>query len=94
MKKYNYTQSLRQVFYKPNIIPMYGVLLVIIVTIMPIVPSTTSSSKLILPKAEFSQFEPLEFPTIFINGDGSVYINNLKVTWINTKHYYNPCISV
>lgn len=78
MEKYDSTKYLRQLFHKPNIIPMYGVLLAILYVMIPLnyIPATCYTGFL-LPEAEFSQFEPIEFPTIFINGDGSVYLNNL-----------------
>lgn len=78
MKNYDPTKYLRQLFHKPNIVPMYGVLLAILATVMPIIPNTTSSYNLRIPEAEFSQPEPLEFPTIFINREGTVCLNNLK----------------
>jgi len=81
MKKYDPTKSLKQMFHTPNVVPMYGVLLAILATIMPIVPNITSSSNLMVPEAEFSQFEPLDFPTIFINGEGSVCYDNLTKSY-------------
>lgn len=78
MEKYDPTKSLKQMFHRPNIVPMCGVLLAILFAIMSITPKTTSSYNLRIPEAEFSQREPLEFPTIFIDSYGDVCLNNVK----------------
>jgi len=74
MKKQDSTKYIRQMFWKPNIAPLYYILLFLWVFFVFIPPIMYIHGEPILPDAEFVQDEPLNgLPVVRINRDGAVY---------------------
>jgi len=85
MKKQDSTKYIRQMFWKPNIAPMYYILLFLLVSFLTAVPMHTHGGRIELPEAEFVQDEPLDgLPVVWIKRDGEVYFEERYIEDIST----------
>lgn len=72
MRKYDATKCLRQMFWKPNTVPLCDILLVLWVLFAINVPMLVHGG-FRLPEAEFVQDEPLDgLPVVWMRRDGTV----------------------
>jgi biopolymer transport protein ExbD len=77
MKKYDPTKSLKHMFHKPNVVPFYNIMLIIIVLYiaLPIDWSICSHSSIMnIPPATNAHYEPkdYEMPSILIDKNGKI----------------------
>ena len=73
MKKYDSTKYIRLMFWKPNIVPLCDILLILWIMFATTIPMMCTCGGIELPDAEFVRDEPLDgLPVVRINRDGTV----------------------
>lgn len=80
MRKQDSTKYIRQMFWKPNTVPLCSILLVFWIMFACDVPLICNRGAIELPEAEFVRDEPLNgLPVVLVKHDGTVYFEEREI---------------